>query len=345
MWQAITNMLYGTLPVRPRFITGGNLIDINSDETAPTPNRLPTAPKETTNPEDGPYKPSVVDVLVVKVMLNKALSFPPEIIDVVIDLAEYWPCRTVEVNFGDDSPETVRGRHGPIDDTLEDKFVIRTPPLALQKWGNQEIYRRDVPPKKYGGEWSAEDFQDLTASPTTSVAHPCRRIVFTISSHDQGWGGRWADDDENGPYNESWTWFEAGLERFCREENYEKPTLAVEDIRSIFPEVEWDSEKSEGKYVFPLFPSDDQKIQANITSDHVFTHHRIVWDYKDDVAPEKDSEAATKLEKSGRGKATGNGKFVRELRIGDMVTVWAKARFPAWVNFISSVKVEVYWAI
>lgn len=178
------------------------------------------------------------------------------------------------------------------------------------------------------------------------LSHPCRRIRFTIRSHDQGWGGHWADDEENGPYYDSWTWFEAGLERWCRKEEDEAPRLELEDIRSIYPEVKWDDDKEEAGFEFPLHPKDDLQIQANITADHAFTNHTVTWNYNDDIDPENDTEAAVNLEKqNGRGKATGNGKFVRELRIGDMVTVWAKARFPAWCNFISSVKVEVYWAI
>jgi hypothetical protein len=40
--------------------------------------------------------------------------------------------------------------------------------------------------------------------------HPCRKIVFTIRSHDQGW----ANDVENrGTYNASFTWFDIGLEK------------------------------------------------------------------------------------------------------------------------------------
>jgi hypothetical protein len=38
----------------------------------------------------------------------------------------------------------------------------------------------------------------------------CRKIVFTIRSHDQGWGGSAAD---KGTYRGSFTWFDVGLER------------------------------------------------------------------------------------------------------------------------------------
>jgi hypothetical protein len=39
--------------------------------------------------------------------------------------------------------------------------------------------------------------------------HPCRKIVFTIKSKDQGWGG----GAGRGTYKESFTWFDTGLER------------------------------------------------------------------------------------------------------------------------------------
>ena len=44
------------------------------------------------------HEPSIVDVIVVKAMLTKALSLPPEIIDRIVDLAEYWPHTTTELN-------------------------------------------------------------------------------------------------------------------------------------------------------------------------------------------------------------------------------------------------------
>jgi hypothetical protein len=37
------------------------------------------------------YNPSVEDVFHVKTILHKISSFPLEIIDAIIDLAEYWP--------------------------------------------------------------------------------------------------------------------------------------------------------------------------------------------------------------------------------------------------------------
>jgi hypothetical protein len=58
-----------------------------------------------------------------------------------------------------------------------------------------------------------------------------------------------------------------------------------------------------------------------------------------------DSPEADALEEQGRGRASLNGEFVRNLRVGDLITVWAKARFGGWANIVTDVKVDVYWAV
>ncbi len=78
-------------------------------------------------------------------------------------------------------------------------------------------------------------------------------------------------------------------------------------------------------------------------ADTDFHEHRVTWSWTDCVDP--DSDEALELEKQGRGKATATGEFVRNLKLGDVVTVWAKSRFPGWVNYVKSVKVDVYWAM
>ncbi|KAL2016175.1 hypothetical protein VTK56DRAFT_4093 [Thermocarpiscus australiensis] len=294
------------------------------------------------------YEPSVADVLVVKAMLNKGLSIPPEIADTIIDLAEYWPHTTTEVSF-DGSP-VAQGRKE------EDVFLLRTPPLGLRiprRLPNETIPPKPQPP---GDEFSPDDFQRLTASSTPMLAHPCRRIAFTIRSRDQGWGGLPADRHT---YNGSWTWFEVGLERWCKsstadtgadtagqqKQQHEQPSLTLENLCTLLPELEWLPASGEYLFVHPLLPREDLKIQCNATSMSTLQEHRVVWSYNDDIDPERDVEAAARLARQGRGKATGNGKFVRDLKLGDVITVWAKARFPLWVNYVESVKVDVYFAV
>lgn len=39
---------------------------------------------------DKPYEPSLVDVAVVKAMLYRAKKLPPDLVDAILDMAEYW---------------------------------------------------------------------------------------------------------------------------------------------------------------------------------------------------------------------------------------------------------------
>jgi hypothetical protein len=58
-----------------------------------------------------------------------------------------------------------------------------------------------------------------------------------------------------------------------------------------------------------------------------------------------DSIDGKKLDEEGRGRATGNGEYVRNLKVGDVVTLWGKARYGGWVNYVEEVKIDVYWAV
>jgi hypothetical protein len=55
-----------------------------------------TAAEETLG---SPYQPSIADVLVVKSMLTKGLQLPLELVESIVDQAEYWPHTTTEVNY------------------------------------------------------------------------------------------------------------------------------------------------------------------------------------------------------------------------------------------------------
>lgn len=206
-------------------------------------------------------------------------------------------------------------------------------------------------PQRPGDEFSPDDFQKVVSSPTGLLAHPCRRIVFTIRSRDQGWGGQWGD---RGTYNGSWTWFEVGLERWCKnspstqqeqqqDQKQQLPSLSVDDLCTVIPQVQ--EQNGEATFVHPLLPSPDLKIQGNVTADNEVREHQVVWSYTDDIDPERDIEAAQRLGEQGRGRATGTGNFVRDLRLGDVVTMWAKARFPGWANHCEYVRMDVYYAV
>lgn len=84
-------------------------------------------------------------------------------------------------------------------------------------------------------------------------------------------------------------------------------------------------------------------LQKNLTATRDVTEHVITWSADDHINPE--SPEADALEEQGRGKASLNGEFMRNLKMGDSITVWGKARFGGWSNFVTEVKVDVYWAV
>lgn len=78
-------------------------------------------------------------------------------------------------------------------------------------------------------------------------------------------------------------------------------------------------------------------------ADHEPRTHTVTWSWEDNIHPE--SAAADEIAEKGRGRETGTGEFVRGLRVGDVVSVWVKARFPGWSNHVHRVEVDVYWAV
>lgn len=233
-----------------------------------------------------------------------------------------------------------------------------------------------------GTEYPVSQFQTWIGGPTDTVQHPCRKIVFTITSHDQGWSNTARQD--RGSYRGSYTWFEAGLERFTRDietedVSDEKATTETTEgeqsqaassnektsdhkcdlsLDAIEPETDSARSYPPMKALRPIYPtlepnadppalhfdllaSPQHTIQHNKTATRAPTTHTVVWSWKDDVDP----PTAQHLKDIGRGEETGNGDFVRNLKLGDVVTVWAKSRFGGWANHVDAVKVDVYWAL
>lgn len=114
--------------------------------------------------------------------------------------------------------------------------------------------------------------------------------------------------------------------------------MKLQDLSTVYPEVEYTERNQAYEFVFPIHPADNLQIQCNTTAERQWQDHRVEWRHDDSI------DDPARLKEAGRGTGTGNGQFVRELRVGDVITVWAKVRFPGWVNNIASVKVDVFWA-
>jgi hypothetical protein len=239
-------------------------------------------------------------------LLQFRRRLPTELVDKVIDEAEYWPCIVTSTHAPHDVPQD------------RDIECVRTPSLC---W--------DLPPSASA---SAQSLHQSFRLLSHRGKHPARKIVFSISSHDQGWGG---NSRFRGTYRESWTWFDAYIVP-----HGEQPTLATSLTRP--------SSVSEAEPEFvPLILPGPHTLQVNRMATRETQHHHIVWHFRDPVpafTSLNGDEVAVEAE-TGRGKATMDGRAVRSMRVGDQVVVWARTRFPGWRNHVEKVSIALFWAI
>ncbi|OAA60388.1 hypothetical protein SPI_05512 [Niveomyces insectorum RCEF 264] len=357
-----------------------------------------------TRDADGAYEPTVADVFVVKALLHRSGRLPLELVDAIVDLAGYWPHTTAEVNYGSRNPLVVRSdRLRPLQH--ENCFLLtgqlRSPPLGFPRRppgppdGAYTTAR--LAPKECAAPYTEEGIRAWLPAGLTAptLAHPCRKIVFTLVSRDQGWVS--TAGAIRGGFKGSYSWFDVGLERYDaepgdeefgqdqadekdKEDGTEKEDKKTDNndnknettteapmpsptdrvrfppfaaLRSVSPAVKQQGGPSVPQFHFPLLP-DAHRLQTNRVGDPRWKESTIVWSWTDahEWQAVQHGDAATAanpdddaLEAQGRGAATGDGQFVRDLRVGDVVTVWAKARFPGWANTVQRVKVDVYWAV
>jgi len=298
-------------------------------------------------------------------------------------------CTTTEVYFGErivasgtrDGGETnflvCHQSNLRLKENRTDLFVLsqfRSKPLAFTDWPasllaaakSSELDLHILPPLPRPSErvLPSAELAKLLGPPGSKSLNPCRKIIFTIRSRDQGQSRNYAD---HGTYNGSYTWFSAGIERWgtglttptqrqrrFQQQQQQQPANILSQLGTLSPEVAAQprsrgssSNSSRGglyRFNHPLHASEDLLIQKNLTaSKGKMIEHRVEWSHDDDTHPNS-PEAEMLLRGRGRGKATGNGEFVRDLMVGDVVTVWAAARNPGWTNWVESVKIEVYWA-
>ncbi|KAI0487430.1 hypothetical protein F4859DRAFT_464920 [Xylaria cf. heliscus] len=282
-------------------------------------------------------------------LLSKAAKFPPEIIDIVLDFAEYWACSVASVDYS----VTANGHLAiPGGGQRENKLLLRTEPLGLTTWhpNDQDRWQAAAPTCKLDEEYPRAELESFVEGPPSSLEHPVRKIVFDIVSRDQGWSH---DVESHHTFRHSWTWFGAGIDRFDKGHTHSEDGVGSESetssssvkvptvgaIRSVWPHLK----ETLTEYDHSLHPVPDHMIQSNRVAEHDWQQYHIEWSWTDRVDPK--SNAAKELAANGRGSATGDGSFIRSLKVGDMVTVWGHARFPGWTNSIQKVQVRTYWAL
>lgn len=199
-----------------------------------------------------------------------------------------------------------------------------------------------------------------------------RKVVFRIRSHDQGW----TTDERSGPFIAAKTWFDVGIERFDADHSCEiiysnyksigvskgfsnievtnylfagercadERQLSLCKLRPIEPQI--NSKKINGEIIHEYAHVDEfsrWEIQRNKVAEPAWIDYEITWTCKDVVSPK--SPAAQRLTEEGKGQMDGDGQFVRSLELGDVITIWGKARDRAWVNSVESAQIDIYWAI
>ncbi|KAJ8126214.1 hypothetical protein O1611_g7425 [Lasiodiplodia mahajangana] len=286
-----------------------------------------------------------------KSILGKATRLPLELVDIVMDYAEYWVCQTASIDYSVTGSGHLAIHSGR---DRENRFLLRTEPLGLTTWhpDDMERWQTAAPAQKLNQEYTHEELEPFSGNPPLNLlTHPVRKIVFDIVSRDQGWGG---NIEDHHTYRGSWTWFDAGIDRFDKEPT--PPVEATEESKSetssgpkkgpttsaIRPVWPFLSATSSG-YDHQLQATDHKTIQHNRVAEHDWQHHHVEWSWLDDV--DYESTAAQQLEANGRGCRSGDGSFVKDLKSGDMVTLWGHARFPGWVNNVQKVEIKVYWAL
>jgi hypothetical protein len=255
------------------------------------------------------FYPSMEDVLDVRDLLRRMRpsahgTVPDEIVDMIIDEAEYWPSVVTSLNT---TPFMI-GADG-------DKECLRTPPLCFSF--------------NEGGENTSETLLHRGL-------YPCRKIIFDISSHDQGWGG---DYGHQGTFRGSWTWFDAYIIPSNKKNSADVGKGGQESVST-----ERGEDTTSGPSPMKPFLPDSTKLQCNRTATKVPTNYHIVWHYKDSI--QQDSSEAERIEEEeGRGRATLDGESVRTMQIGDQLVVWMRARFASWRNHVDSMSVRIFWAV
>lgn len=247
------------------------------------------------------------DVLKVRYILRNKISrpLPEELVDIILDSAEYWASAEVEMSQGERIVHKDR-----------DQVILKTVPLCYDR---ASLASSSVPtPLPHRGKY------------------PCRKIIFHISSHDQGGSG---NRPRENMYEGSWTWFDTEVIRAAHLKNMYKDDKEQEVLENEGGQVA----RHFGPENPKLLPRGD-KLQSNKAHVSKLQEHHIVWHYLDNVSP--DSPEAEEVERmQGRGSLTLDGRGVRELEVGDSIAVWARARFPWWLNRVARARVQIYWAI
>lgn len=117
------------------------------------------------------HEPTPADIMTVRALFcQTSPPLPVELVDDILDRAEYWARSSITLQW----PDTIPGvrRDGGNEQIMSDKMYMRMPPLGMVGVDLVEGYSTS--------RLSQEVHNNIRSE------HPCRKIVFDIRSHDQG---------------------------------------------------------------------------------------------------------------------------------------------------------------
>ncbi|KAF5367276.1 hypothetical protein D9615_010461 [Tricholomella constricta] len=242
---------------------------------------------------------------------------PSELAYLILNAAHYWPCVSAE-RTDDADPFTVLASSS----TGAAAYYLVTPPIPADP-GTRPVQIQGVVftmRSLYQGAVIPVHRTTLTASPSAV--------------------GRFSDT-----YNDSRSWFEAGIvrdslsltrveEQLLSEGNRPRTFKDFDDAafgRGVGREVE-----------NPLRRSRRWKVQYNMQVTRTVRCHQIVWT-KDNVFDDS-VKAKAKAEAWTKGAGTGRG-FVSMLRPGDRVALVVKAQYRGRVNHVFGATIKIFYSV
>ncbi|KAH7919514.1 hypothetical protein BV22DRAFT_857030 [Leucogyrophana mollusca] len=307
------------------------------DNHRPSPNSQPPTAPATVSYRG--HRPSIADIIHVKKYLAQLTPrLPIELIDQILDDAWYWAHSSVTVQGHVSVPnyitDGVRSR---------DKMYVRTLPLAVPGsegdigGGNdmRELVLGTVPVDAGSSQW---------APPRGN--HPCRMIEFQIWSRDQGYS---PDVANHSTYRESYSWFDACVEtpklNFHSGKDIPWPSslLTTDSSRLWSEHPKFICSNADDNT--PTTPS-PRHIQRNVHASTRTHHHVVTWHHRDYI--EQGSAQAVEADLKGQGWQSLDGTFVRNLSVGDCITLRMRARpdgLHLWTCHAEKATIDVYWAV
>lgn len=298
----------------------------------------------------GPYQPTIADIILVKeIFMEHAHPLPVELIDQILDDAEYWARASLELEWDDEVPKTREVADGEVRSTefVKNAMYMRTLPFAVYGTeGDVKLTKATEATELHllgmDGTAQCAEAMGRTWIPPRGGA-PARKIEFQLDSQDQGWS---SDVQNQQSYRGSYTWFDVGIERLPPDVfdgksvpwnvNYvrcqsDDPSLADAPFEFI---------RNDPGHPFLHPPT---HLQRNIHAGKDVHRHAVTWHYLDSI--EEGSAAANEADERGQGWQSLDGNFIRGLREGDCITLWMRARFPGWRLAMKGAKIDIYWAV